>query len=223
MSDDAKGKSKEAAPAAAADAASGAKKGPPLKTIVVVLVLLAVEAAAILGALTMFAKPAEVKAVNLDEHADASEDKTVEVPIITESFTNNASGRLWIWKVEVFAVVKKRHAGEPADAAAAKGDGHGGGDHGKAKDAHGGSGGHGGRAPAMTVREELDARKAEIRTGIGAIFSAAQHSYFTEPGRETISRQILEYLRQVFGQDEAGEERIQRVLIPNCIGQAIDS
>lgn len=72
------------------------------------------------------------------------------------------------------------------------------------------------------VQSELEDRAAEIRTGIGAVLAGAQHSYFNEPGRETLSRQLLEYLRGVFGQDAEGEERIADVLIPKCIGFPAD-
>ena len=92
-------------------------------------------------------------------------------------------------------------------------DGHGGGD-GGGDDEHHGSG--------ISLREELLARRAEVRTGIGAIWSGAQHSYFTEPGRETLSRQVLEYMRDMFGQDAEGDERIHTVLIPKCLGFPAD-
>ena len=187
------------------------KGGLPIKTIVIVLVMLVVEAVGLVAVLTMFGKPSEVKGVELKHEEHSAGDELVEIPIVAEKFTNSSSGRVWVWSVEVVAVAKQKHAG--ADESAGKKDsgGHG--------DAAATDGGHG---AGSTVRVELKAKMAKIRTGIGAIFSSAQHSYFTEPGRETLSRQVLQFLREVFGQDAEGEERIQAVLIPNCLGFPAD-
>lgn len=77
-------------------------------------------------------------------------------------------------------------------------------------------------AVADDVTTELEERLAEIRTGIGGIFASAQQAYFNEPNRETLTRQVLEYLRGVFKQDAEGHERVEAVLIPKCIGFAVD-
>lgn len=188
------------------------KGGLPKKTIVVVLALLAVEAVAVFGAVMMFGKPSEVRGVELEHgHVDEGE-KLVEIPVVREKFTNNSSGRVWIWDAEVVLVAKLKHAGE-APSEEAEDDGHGGG-----HDDHGDSHGHAG----ATLRTELDQKRAQVRTGIGAIFSGAQHSYFTEPGRETLSRQIREYLRDVFGEDAEGHPRVHEVVIPKCLGFPAD-
>lgn len=192
-------------------AAEAPKKKLPIKTIGAVAVMLIVEAVAIIGAVKMFGGPSEVKGVGL-EHAEHDEgDSLVEVPVLHEKFTNSSSGRVWMWDTEIIIKAKTKHAGE-SEEAGAKGGGHG---DAKAE-------GHDAHAMGPTVREELKSRMAEVRTGIGAIMSSAQHAYFTEPGRETLSRQILEYLRKVFGQDAEGHERIQEVLIPRCLGFPAD-
>lgn len=194
------------APAKTEDAAPPPKKGLPVKTIAAVLVMLVVEAGVILGAVMMFGKPSEVRGVGIEQAKSDEGDVLVEIPVLKEKFANNASGRVWVWDTEIVIVSKAKHAG-PEPSADAKDD--------TAKDAK--KGPH-----VLTVREELRSRMAQVRTGIGAIFSSAQHSYFTEPGRETLSRQVLEYLRAVFGQDAEGNERIQGVLIPKCLGFPAD-
>ena len=202
------------ADAPAEPAAAPEKKGGlPIKTIAIVLIMLVVEAVGLVAVLTMFGKPSEVKGVDLKVEEHSVGDEMGEIPIVAEKFTNSSSGRVWVWSVEVVAVAKQKHAGadEAADGKKDAG-GHGG-------EADGDEGGHGGSA---TVRAELKAKMAKVRTGIGAIFSSAQHSYFTEPGRETLSRQVLQFLREVFGQDAEGEERIRAVLIPNCLGFPAD-
>jgi hypothetical protein len=155
-----------------------------------------------------FGGPSEVKGLGITHAGPDAGDTTVEIPLLHEKFTNGSSGRVWIWDTEIIIKAKQRHAGDPE----ADGDG---------KD-KGGKGDKGAKAGAMTVREEMKARTAEIRTGIGAIMSSAQHNYFTEPGRETLSRQVLEYLRRVFGVDAEGNDRIQEVLIPRCLGFPAD-
>lgn len=72
------------------------------------------------------------------------------------------------------------------------------------------------------VERVLEERNAEIKTGVSRIFRAAHHNYFTEANLETLTRQVTEYLREVFGQDASGEERIVRVLIPKCVGFPAD-
>lgn len=193
--------------------AHAAKKSLPVKTIGAVAVMLVVEAVLIVGALKFFGSPSEVRGVGL-EHAEHDEGaQLVEIPLLHEKFTNNSSGRMWIWDAEIIVKAKKMHAGEP-EAEDAKA---GGGGHGDAAAEHGA-----GHAEGPTVRDEMKARMAEIRTGVAAILASAQHSYFTEPGRETLSRQILEYLRKVFGPDPEGHERIEDVLIPRCLGLPAD-
>lgn len=189
------------------------KKKMPVKTIAVVAVMLVVEAVVVIGAVKMFGGPSEVKGVGLDLTPHDEGNVLVEIPVLHEKFTNGSSGRVWIWDSEIIIKVKRKYAG-PAEGEDGKDDGHG--------DKKKGSGGHGEGTSGPTVRQEMKSRMAEIRTGIGAIISTAQHAYFTEPGRETLSRQILEYLRRVFGQDAEGHERIEEVLIPRCLGFPAD-
>ncbi len=203
---------KEAPPPASPPAAEPPKKGLPIKTIGAVAVMLIVEAVAIVAGIKMFGGPSEVKGVEL-EHAEHDEgDMLVEVPVLHEKFTNGSSGRVWMWDTEVIIKAKKKHAGEETPVAPKKEE------EGKKAAAEG----HGEQPAGPMLREEMKARMAEIRTGIGAIMSSAQHAYYTEPGRETLSRQILEYLRKVFGQDAEGNERVQEVLIPKCLGFPAD-
>lgn len=199
-------------------AAEAPKKGLPIKTIGVIGVMLVLEAALIVGAFMMFGKPSEVKGVELEHGPPDEGEKIVELPVLAERFTNGSSGRMWVWDTEVIIKAKQKHAGEAPAEGAKKDDGHGGGGHGE----EAAGAGHGDHAHQLTLREELKNRMAEVRTGIGAIFASAQHSYFTEPGRETLSRQVLEYLRKTFGHDAEGNERIQEVLIPRCLGFASD-
>lgn len=74
------------------------------------------------------------------------------------------------------------------------------------------------------VQADLERKQALIRTGVGKIFSAAQPSTFTEPGREMLSRQILEFLNGdgLIEPDPDGEPRVQEVLIPSCLGFPAD-
>jgi len=73
-----------------------------------------------------------------------------------------------------------------------------------------------------TVQSVMDSRLASIRTGISRIFAAAEHSYFAEPGLETLTRQINEFLNTIFPEDGEGNEMITSVLIPKCMGFPAD-
>lgn len=73
------------------------------------------------------------------------------------------------------------------------------------------------------VKESLEQHNAMIRTGVGGVIAAANHQFFNEPNRPTLTRQTLEYLRKIIGQDEAtGDELIVDVLIPSCTGFPTD-
>lgn len=65
-------------------------------------------------------------------------------------------------------------------------------------------------------------RGAEIKTGISQIIRTAHQNHLQEPNLETLTRQLAQYLRDTFGSDADGESRIQRVLIPQCVGFPAD-
>jgi len=72
---------------------------------------------------------------------------------------------------------------------------------------------------AVEVQLKIDTRRAEIRTAINSIWATAQDSYFHEPGRATLTRQVLEYFHDAFGEDAVTEEPlVNGVLIPKCLG-----
>lgn len=73
-----------------------------------------------------------------------------------------------------------------------------------------------------TVQSVMDSRMASIRTGISRIFAAAEHSYFAEPGLETLTRQVSDFLHTIFPEDGEGEEIVSTVLIPKCMGFPAD-
>lgn len=72
------------------------------------------------------------------------------------------------------------------------------------------------------VKKTLEERNAEIKTGVSQIVRLAHHNHLKEPNLETLTRQFLEYLRTVFGADADGEQRVQAVLIPKCVGFPTD-
>lgn len=163
----------------------------PMKTIIVVLAMLLAEGGLIIGALFFFAGPSSVQAVQLQDQSDAMlAERTREIPLLHEKFTNNRRGRLWIYDLEVILLTKEVHAD--------------------------------------SVNQQIEDSRAQIRAGVNRIISAAQPSYFEEPGYETIRRQILEYLngptdeQAVIPAAAEGEPRVQDVLIPSCIGFPAD-
>lgn len=68
------------------------------------------------------------------------------------------------------------------------------------------------------VRSELERRKAEITEGVSLIIRRSAHSHLTEPGLETLHRQVSAYLAEVFGMSPEGSPFVERVLIPKCQG-----
>lgn len=72
------------------------------------------------------------------------------------------------------------------------------------------------------VEKVLKEREAEIKTGISKIIRTAHDNQLQEPNLETLTRQLLRYLREVFGADPDGEPRIEQVLIPQFVGFPTD-
>ncbi len=68
------------------------------------------------------------------------------------------------------------------------------------------------------ITQELEDRRGEIVEGISLIFRRAQPSTLKEPGLETLNRQISALLAEIFGNHPDGSERIERVLLPKCLG-----
>ena len=50
------------------------------------------------------------------------------------------------------------------------------------------------------------------------IIRRSAHAHLTEPGLETLHRQISAYVEGVFGFDPEGEPLVERVLLPKCQG-----
>lgn len=72
------------------------------------------------------------------------------------------------------------------------------------------------------VKRILEERRAEIKTGISQIWRNAHQRHLTEPDLATLNRQAKVYLSEIFGVDSEGEQRVQRVLIPKCVGFPAD-
>ena len=68
----------------------------------------------------------------------------------------------------------------------------------------------------------LAERAAEVKTGVSQIYRTAHHNHLTEPNLETLTRQLTEYLRGVFGHDADGDPRVLSVLVPKCVGFPAD-
>jgi flagellar basal body-associated protein FliL len=72
------------------------------------------------------------------------------------------------------------------------------------------------------VKGELERRKAEITEGVSLLIRRSAHSHLTEPGLETLHRQVAAFIEQTFGLTPEGEPLVERVIIPKCQGNAPD-
>jgi flagellar basal body-associated protein FliL len=72
------------------------------------------------------------------------------------------------------------------------------------------------------VTDELKKRAAEVKEGVALIFRRASHSQLTEPGLETLNRQLLSYMNSVIEPDAENKPRVLRVVMPKCKGFAAD-
>ena len=72
------------------------------------------------------------------------------------------------------------------------------------------------------VERVLEERAAEVKTGVAQIIRTSHHKHLTEPNLDTLNRQVEQYLRDVFEYDGEGKPRVERVLIPKCVGFPAD-
>jgi flagellar basal body-associated protein FliL len=72
------------------------------------------------------------------------------------------------------------------------------------------------------VEAEKEKRRNEIEEGVARIIRSAQDRHLREPGLESITRQLNQYVNEVFGYDQAGIPRVERVIIPKCMGAPMD-
>ncbi len=68
------------------------------------------------------------------------------------------------------------------------------------------------------INAALTGRAAEIKTGLARIWRIAQHNHFNEPGLETLTRQVTDFLDSILGTTADGKSFIDRALIPRCVG-----
>jgi hypothetical protein len=68
------------------------------------------------------------------------------------------------------------------------------------------------------VASTIEKSAAEVKEAVALVFRRAPHAQLTEPGLETLNRQLLALLNQFAGKDAEGHPRIVRVLIPKCKG-----
>lgn len=167
-----------------ASTGAAGKKGLPIKAVLIVLALLLVEAAVVIGVVSVGRPPDAVKGGEIELAPVDALNEIGEILIAHDKFPNHQTGRVWLWDVEVQAQVKQMHL--------------------------------------AYVEKVLQERGAEIKTGISQIVRTAHQKHLEEPNLETLTRQFAQYLREVFGEDPNGEARIQRVLLPQCVGFPAD-
>lgn len=69
------------------------------------------------------------------------------------------------------------------------------------------------------VKEIMERRKAEIKEGVSLIFRRAEDRHLrSDPGLETVTRQLTAYVNDVFGTDKNELPLVERVIIPKCTG-----
>ncbi|GJM19099.1 MAG: hypothetical protein DHS20C14_13120 [Phycisphaeraceae bacterium] len=72
------------------------------------------------------------------------------------------------------------------------------------------------------VQTVMERDAAEIKEGLAMIFRKAQDRHLREPGLETISRQLTNYVNRVFGVDSEGVPLVERVILPKLKGNPED-
>ena len=73
-----------------------------------------------------------------------------------------------------------------------------------------------------TVEAELERRAAEIKERANQVIRRANHAHLKEPDLRTLNRQFTVLANELFGKDESGQYRVERVIISQCEGFPTD-
>lgn len=86
------------------------KKGLPIKLIGIIAGIMVVEAVAVFVLVGMTGgAPAKTNAEEVSGHAEAESDHEVEILLVDDRFQNMQTGKVWVWKAEVYLKVKSKH------------------------------------------------------------------------------------------------------------------
>lgn len=72
------------------------------------------------------------------------------------------------------------------------------------------------------VEQELQRRAAEIKERANQVIRRANHAHLKEPDLRTLNRQFTVLANELFGKDESGQYRVERVIISRCEGFPTD-
>lgn len=68
------------------------------------------------------------------------------------------------------------------------------------------------------VTDTLTKRAAEVKEAVALLFRRAPHAQLTEPGLETLNRQLYVLLNTFVEKDAEDKDRIVKVMVPKCRG-----
>lgn len=68
------------------------------------------------------------------------------------------------------------------------------------------------------VTDTLSKRAAEVKEAVSLLFRRAPHAQLTEPGLETLNRQLYVLLNSFVEKDAEDKDRIVKVMVPKCRG-----
>jgi hypothetical protein len=92
------------------------RRRSPARLIIIVGGILVLEAAVIIGAMTLLGGPPEVEAAEVPAVLEAPEDeRIVEILVLDGKLPNNKSGMTYLYDTEIYVQVKQRYAEEVAE------------------------------------------------------------------------------------------------------------
>ena len=83
--------------------------GAPLKAVIVVGIILFIEAGTILGTMWILGGPQKVQGQGIAKDGQAEQNELVETLVVQEKFSNQRTGRTYLYDTEIYAVVKRKH------------------------------------------------------------------------------------------------------------------
>ncbi len=92
------------------------RRRSPVRLVIIVAGILVLEAAVIIGAMTLLGGPPEVEAAGVPALLEVpEEERIVEILVIDAKLPNNKSGMTYLYDTEIYVQVKQRYADEVAE------------------------------------------------------------------------------------------------------------
>lgn len=163
-----------------------AKKSLPIKTIIVIAVVMLIEGVVLGGLFMAFgSSPGTAQAEEAVDDETIAEEEAVEIELIAGKFQNRRQGaQSFLYDTTIYILVKRKNLGTEEEIE------------------------KGGGFEAM-----VESHVGRIRGKVVSIIATAAPAHLNETEHETLKRQLLTMVNEMFGEDPDGDPYVLDVVI----------